>query len=135
VFPRKRERSTGLEGDPNEESRAAGHPGATVATNDEELCDIEHVRIVRRWRTTCGQHEPCDSSAISDEKREPAFRLGPVERKLVVAEASIGTQLYERECLTEIVNVQLEKIRQQRGITRRSHIENDFLRICHVEAQ
>ena len=60
---------------PNQERRSAGHPGATVTTNNEELGDIENVRIVRRWRTVCDQHEPCDLSAISDEKGKPVFWL------------------------------------------------------------
>ena len=34
---------------PNQENRSAAYPGAAVATNDEELGDIENVRVVRRW--------------------------------------------------------------------------------------
>jgi hypothetical protein len=49
-------------------------------------------------------------------------------------EAPIGPQLDERKRLTEIVQVQLEKSREQPGIARRSYIENDFQQIRHVNS-
>jgi len=76
-----------------------------VTTNNEELGDIENVRIVRRRRTACDQQEPRDSSTNSDEKGKPELRIRPVERKLVVTEAPIGPQLYAGEHLTEIVKI------------------------------
>src|SRR5207244_2452317 len=79
---------------PNQERRSAAHPGTAVAANDEKFCNIEDFGIVRRWRTTCDQHEAYDPSAISDEKRESVPRLCPVQRELVVPEAHVSTSLY-----------------------------------------
>jgi len=59
-------------------------------------------------------------------------RLGPVERELVVTEAPIRPQLEAGERLAEIVEVELEEIRQQRGVARGRHLENDLLPIYHA---
>lgn len=106
-----------------------------MAAKNEELGDIEDGRIVARWRAACGQHKSHDPTAMSDEKWEPTLRLGPVERKLGVTEASIRPQLDGRERLAEVVKVQLEEVRQQRGITPSRHLENDLMPIYHVKTR
>jgi len=109
------------------------HASSAVAAKDEELGDIEDIRVVGRWRTARDQHESRDSGLAVNEKWEPALWLRPIELKGPVAEAAIGAELDVGEHRTEVVDVQLEKIGQQLGIRRGCRMEDDSLGLCHAQ--
>ncbi len=105
-----------------------------MAAEDEELSDVEDGRIVGRRRAAGGQHEAHDRTVFSNEKWEPALRFRPVERQLVVTEAPIRTQLDGGKSLAQVVYVQLEEVRQQRGIADRRHFEHYPLPVDHANS-
>jgi hypothetical protein len=94
---------------PEEERRLAADALAAVPTKDEELRHVEVLGIIGTWRASRSQRKTNDPGAVANEKRKPAFRLRPVERKLIVFEEPIGAQL-ETKSLTEIVRIQLQKV-------------------------
>jgi hypothetical protein len=116
---------------PEKTGRPAADAAATMPTNNKELGDIEVLGIVGRWRTTRDQCETDDPNATTYEKGEPALGFRPIERKFLVAEAPVGSQLQDQS-LTEVVGVQLQEIRQYRRIARRRDIKNNLMRFIHL---
>src|SRR5450432_2330937 len=72
---------------PEQPCSAAAHAGAAQTAQDEELGDVQNFRAFTDGRAAPGQDEPRQFAAASDQEREAPFRLGPIERQPMIAEA------------------------------------------------
>jgi hypothetical protein len=74
---------------PEKDRRSATDARATIAASNKELGHIKDVRVVRRGRATGDEHESRDTGVAFDDKCKPPLGLGPVERKVRIAEPPI----------------------------------------------
>lgn len=86
-------------------------PTPTVATGYEELCHIPVRLILDKDQTR-------QFTVHSYQERVP-LRFDPVERKARITESAVRSEFYIVE-FTEVMSIQLQEIRQDRFLIRRS---------------
>src|SRR5262245_33012749 len=78
---------------PEKPCRSTTDAKAPIAASDEELGDVEDVRIVRGRGPPRRKRESGDATVALQEKGESPVGLRPVQRQLAVPEAPIRSEL------------------------------------------
>jgi hypothetical protein len=86
---------------------------------------VQDIGVINRRRAARRQHEAGRLLVRPNQVRKAPVRLGPVEGQLGVAKASVGAERNLGEGGAEIMDVELEQVRQQRSVRLRGDLECD----------
>ncbi len=98
--------------------RARSNSPPPASPHDEKLSHVPHRFMAGIRGSRLDQHQPGQFPIYPDQERMPA-RISPIERQRLISELAVLPYIYMVE-FAEIVRVQLEQLRQDRLLFRRS---------------